>query len=104
MEARHREELSSMQVKLTNKETDLYKMEQLLLRINHSIDQAKQEKEEMKVDLELAKIEKIRIEERANFMQQEYADLKQMVQTQQESFDKKMKDKQMELWKEQMAS
>ena len=61
MEASHREALSSMQVKLTNKETDLYKMEQLLLRINHSIDQAKQEKEEMKVDLELAKIEKIRI-------------------------------------------
>jgi len=68
LEDTHRGEIASMQIKLNNKETDIYKMEQLLLQINHSIDEAKLEKDAMKTELEMCTIEKIRIEEKSNYL------------------------------------
>ena len=41
LEEKHRDDLSSLEIKLNNKESDIYKMEQLLLKLNHSVDQAK---------------------------------------------------------------
>lgn len=70
LEDNHRDAISSMQIKLNNKETDIYKMEQLLLQLNHSVDQAKQGKEEIKTDLDMCKIEKIRIEERSTYLKE----------------------------------
>lgn len=68
LEQTHREEIASMQIKLNNKENDIYKMEQLLLQINHTVNEAKLEKEEIKTELEMCKIEKIRIEEKSSYL------------------------------------
>jgi hypothetical protein len=70
LEERHRNDLNSMQIKLNKKEEDIYKMEQLLLQINHSMDEAKQEKENAKIDLDMCKIEKIRIEEQTQYIKE----------------------------------
>lgn len=70
LEERHRDDLNSMQIKLNKKEEDIYKMEQLLLQINHSIDEAKQEKENAKIEFEMCKIEKIRIEEQTKYIKE----------------------------------
>jgi hypothetical protein len=63
-------------VKLANKESDLYKMEQLLLKMNHEVDQANQSREEFKVECEMSKIEKIRLEERSNAVREQFNELK----------------------------
>jgi len=46
-------------------------MEQLLLQINHSIDEAKQDKENTKTEFEMCKIEKIRIEEQTKYIKEQ---------------------------------
>jgi hypothetical protein len=45
IDERHKDNLTSMEIKLNTKEADLYKMEQLLLRLNHQVDQSKDERE-----------------------------------------------------------
>ena len=47
-------------------------MEQLHRQYNHTIDQAKSEKEEVKVELEMCKIDKIRIEEKSQYLREQY--------------------------------
>jgi len=46
-------------------------MEQLLLQINHSIDEAKQDKENTKIEFEMCNIEKIRIEEQTKYIKEQ---------------------------------
>jgi len=70
LEKEHREEVLSLQLRLQNKESDLYKMEQLLLKINTAMDDVKKEKEDIKTEMELNKVEKIKLEERSNFMRE----------------------------------
>jgi len=45
-------------------------MEQLLLKINTAMDDVKKEKEDIKTEMELNKVEKIKLEERSNFMRE----------------------------------
>ena len=70
LEREHREEVLGLQLRLQNKESDLYKMEQLLLKINTAMDDVKKEKEYIKTEMELYKVEKIKLEERSNFMRE----------------------------------
>jgi hypothetical protein len=51
-------------------------MEQLLLKMNHEVDQANQSREEFKVECEMSKIEKIRLEERTNAVREQFNELK----------------------------
>lgn len=69
-EEKHRDELSTMQQRINAKESDIYKMEQLLLQMNHSVDEAKSEKEQLKIQVEMTKVDKIRIEEKSVYLSQ----------------------------------
>jgi len=78
-------------------------MEQLLLKMNHEVDQANQSREEFKIESEMSKVEKIRLEERTNAVREQYNELKQKISTMQDEFDKKLNQKQMEIWKTEMT-
>ena len=52
-------------------------MEQLILKMTHQVDQANGEKEQAKVELDMERIEKIRIEEKQNYLREQYDQLKE---------------------------
>ena len=56
-------------------------MEQLLLKMNHTVDQANQAKEEYRIEAEMARIDKIKLEERLNYLRDQYEDLKNRTNT-----------------------
>ena len=60
--------MSSLQVRLQNKDSDIYKMEQLLLRLNHSVDQANRDRDCAKNETEQAKIHAVRLEEKITYL------------------------------------
>lgn len=63
LEEEQRGRVASMELKLANKEGDMYKMEQLILKLNHQIDQANSERDVAKADVEMRTIDKITAEE-----------------------------------------
>jgi len=73
----HREELSHIRLMLTNKEADLYKMEQLLLSMNHQVDQSNSAREDFKIEADMLRVEKIRLEERSNYTREQFSELKE---------------------------
>ena len=103
LETEHREEVHAIQLRLQNKEADLYKMEQLLLKMNFQMDEANKDKENIKIEMEMHKIEKIRLEERTNFMREQQDELKSKLSSINDEYDKKLNSKQMEIWKQDMT-
>ena len=75
IEQKHRENISVMEGKLQNKEHDLYKMEQLLLKLNHKIDEAQASREEFKIESDMSKIREIRLEEKTNYLKLQYDEM-----------------------------
>ena len=51
----------------------------------------------------MSKIEKIKLEERMKYLKEQYDEMKMTTGKNQEGFDKKVNDKQMEIWKQQMT-
>lgn len=103
IDERHKDNLTSMEIKLNTKEADLYKMEQLLLRLNHQVDQSKDEREQANIELDIFKIEKIRLEEQTNYLKEQMQQLKEQNMKQAEEFERKLKEKQMLVWKTEMS-
>tara|TARA_B110000285_G_C15076470_1_gene591052 strand:+ start:846 stop:1037 length:192 start_codon:yes stop_codon:yes gene_type:complete len=62
-------------------------MEQLILQINHSIDKANSEKSEMKVELDMCRVEKIKIDEKSHYLMQQYEQLKEQNLKMNEDFE-----------------
>ena len=65
-----------MELKLANKESDMYKMEQLILKLNHQIDQANSERDVAKADVEMRTIDKITAEEQSKYLRMQHDELK----------------------------
>lgn len=77
----HQGELNQLRTQIANKERDQHSMEQLLLKMNHQVEQANSEKEEIKIEADMAKIDKIRLEERVNYSKTQFDELNQRVKT-----------------------
>lgn len=88
-----------MELKLSNKEGDMYKMEQLILKLNHQIDQANSERDAAKTELEMRTIEKIKAEEQSKYLRMQHDELKAKALQQSEEFDKLMTQKKLDAFK-----
>lgn len=99
LEAKHRDEVSSMQVRLTNKEAEMQKMEALLLELHRSVDQVRGEKEACRVDHDMAVIAKVQAEEALKYARAQYDELKQRSLEAEDQLQRQIKDHRMELWK-----
>lgn len=51
----------------------------------------------------MSMIDKVRMEEKTNYLKQQYDELRQQMTKISEEFDKKVNDKQMEIWKQDMS-
>lgn len=78
-------------------------MEQLLLRLNHTVDQANSEKDIAKNEAEQSKIHAIRLEEKVSYLDRQFAEFKQSTSQVADDYQKKLSDKQMELWKQDLS-
>ena len=76
LEAKHKDELSSVQLRLANREADNYKMEQLMVKLHFSVDEARSEKEAAKTEAQMAVIAKVQAEEALKYAKQQYEELK----------------------------
>lgn len=103
LEELHSTKIAQQDQHLAKKDTELEKREQLILRLNHQIDQVNSGREEIKIELDSCKIEKIRLEEQMNYVKSQHLQLQETLTEIQEEFDEKIKNKQMELWKQEMT-
>ena len=68
-------------------------MEQLLLKMNHKVDQANNEREEFKIEADMSKIDRIKLDEKMIYMKQQFEDFKEQTKGIQDACDKKVNDK-----------
>ena len=74
-----------------------------MLKLNHKVDEANASCESYKVDAEMSKIQSIKLEERTNYLKQQYDEMVASTKKIQEEFDSKINDKQMQIWKHEMT-
>jgi len=104
LEEEQRGRVASMELKLANKEGDMYKMEQLILKLNHQIDQANSEKDVAKADVEMRTIDKITAEEQSKYLRLQHDELKTKALQQSEEFDQLMTQRKLDAFKADAAN
>ena len=77
LEAKHRDELTSVQVRLASKESEMHRMEALLLQLHQQLDQARIEKDSYRVDLDMAVISRVQADEALKYTRTHYDELKE---------------------------
>jgi len=104
LEEEQRGRVASMELKLANKEGDMYKMEQLILKLNHQIDQANSERDVAKADVEMRTIDKITAEEQSKYLRLQHDELKTKALQQSEEFDQLMTQRKLDAFKADAAN
>jgi len=104
LEDEQRGRVASMELKLANKEGDMYKMEQLILKLNHQIDQANSERDVAKADVEMRTIDKITAEEQSKYLRLQHDELKTKALQQSEEFDQLMTQRKLDAFKADAAN
>lgn len=64
LEAKHQDEVNSLQLRLANRESEVSRMESLLIELHHSVDQANRDREAARMEKDSVVIQKITLEER----------------------------------------